>query len=883
MGGCERDARIENDLLLRDTLDKHLKNQPFKKNIFYSLRPVDSSFFENLMIIFRELEEQNVSLIDASAQPLSIDKFITQHFSDSAELQTQMNDLFQKAKNQFQIQLKMTSSQCDKDEVFVAEAKLFLLDVISKLPSFWDLGLIDAQEIKACWGAYQYLLTTNSLLSEKLPLDIPILKVYQIDSVDCLQHFLQFLEKTLTLPLALKSVQHHLQRKNNLLQITLQMTWQSLAIKNLSDALSIEKSLNATPFNRQEFLITLEEFKSWFYSNMNKYSTKIESFMISDNEILKAISMLEEILISDEAIICRNQIALYPIEENSLPNELWEFIFAELAKSSPEQLSQLTEDPNFKKIWKTLKGKPNSPVKTIILPRNGVWSLGQVCPGNLGLNTQAEKTNSQIIECQNNCLVSVSPAGTLIQWRLNDKGIYESQLLHSASMNQALSSAVLELKNGVLVSADSRGWIFFWHFDKNKNTYELITSGDLNQGAITTLFELSNGSVVSFSAASSSIVHTVFDKKTNKFMHAKCDAMGCIQLKDASLMLMQPTEIISMVLNQEGLLEEQEKKILSITSSKNITSMIELQDGSFVIVINNKSLNRWVYNNENQKFEKKHVGESDEKIQKILQLKDGSLLTCSVDSKLTCWVLNSETNTFKIKQKLEEVKLDIIKSIVQLYDKSLLCVTMKGVLVLWKLNSQHKFFSKPIYLEGIASADTICQLRDESLMVMNETGTLSHYTFKTLKEIFKETKVLLNMALKSALQKNDRSSLTAEFLNTPDPLEKQKCYLRTVLSGLPSILIGNGYVEEQEIKIFLGAYQYLVFKDSDLQKNDGKQKQFLKLMEAALASPVFALYKDDKTCLQAFADFLLDQKNLQPIFDEARLYFYASQKSLGNI
>lgn len=865
---------------LRDKLDKGLRDQPFEKNIFNLAYPVDSPYFANLLIIFRELEKQNISII-VSSELSSSTESILRHFLNSPELQTQLNDLLHKAKHEFQTKIKKILSQSEKDEIFVVEAKFLLNEVASKLPTFWNTGLIIAQEIKIFWGAYQYLIKTNFLSAATLSLDIPILRLYQIDSADCLENFLNFLEKRLTLSAALQSAESYLQKKRDLLQKTLQVVWSTLSITNLIDE-SIEKALNVIPFDRKIFSIQLETFKNRFYSNLSKFYTKTESSSIDNNKVLRAIAILEEILTSDKSLIRLTEKVPNAIRANSLPNEIWELILVELAQSSPEHLDQLIQSPDFMKIWKSLENKLNLSFKTKKIFRDGIWKFNKEYVSHFNFNPNDEIIYN-IIECENGCLVSSSftrEFSKLMQWSLNDEDIYVGQQL-SYRQDSGAFNRILELKNETLVCADIDGIFTFFSYNKDKNTYTLREKTNLKQGPVTALFELPNGSIISFSEQSSILVHTYFDSRKDRYMQTSNHALGCTQLKDGSLMVIQAMQVVSMMLNTDGVVKQQQEKKLPFHGN-HVNLMIELLDNSLVFVTDDKLLSRWVYNSNDHKFEKTHTGKADESIEKIIQLENGSLLTSTSVGTITCWVLNDDTQEFKIKQVLQH-DTGRIGSLIQLQDKSLLCGAANGRLILWKLNSQHNFFSKPIYLSETDSANALCQLRNGSFIVGNRGEALKHYTYETLNEIFNEIKVLLNVNLKSALQKNQNHSMNVNFLNTPDPLEKQKSYLRTVLSKLPSILIGHAYIQEQEIKIFLGAYQYLVFKDAGLQTDDSKLKQFVKLMEFVLALPVFALYKNDKTCLQAFADFLLQEKNLQPIFDEAKLYFSSTKSTLGNM
>lgn len=888
--GVRHMPEIKKDLEMRGRIDKLLNAQPYLKCGFGKFNLPNNPYFTNLLILFDTIEKQNISLFETSnqvlsqssgAQPSSAAGFFLRDnlpalfrklIGSSAE--TQINDLLRKAKNEFQIKLKMILSQSDNDAGLVSEAKLFLKDILPRLFSFWNDGLINTKEIKIFSAAYRYLVSMNPLLSEKLLIDMPIMRLYQADFPDCLQQFLIFLEQEPILSTPLRNVLNNLQRKRDLLQVTLQMVWQSLALEDLSDA-SLAKALNAKPFDRENFLAVLE-------------NTKVVASSIKNNNVLGAVAILEEIVTSDESFIRRTPKIRSPISIDSLPQDLWEIVFTEVAKSSPPSLSLFIEDPDFKKISESVTNKPNSPFKNKKLAQNGVWTLSRRYKSDLNFEVKVEHNKiCQIIECSDGCLISISSTGDLVRWRPNNEGVYQAQLLHDGEAYLS-ENMVLELSDRSLVSTNSFGRLIFWHYDKGTDTYTIKGDNHTHsKGSITTLFELFDGCVMSFSEGSSSLGFSIVDKKTNLYKNFyRYPSNGCIQLADGNLMMIGPQELMFYSLASNGQLKKDLTKSLAIPG-EHINSVIQLQDSSLAVVTNSNTLTRWVYNNIVQRFEKTHVGQSNESvISRLMQLQDGSVITYSytLNSPLIQWVFNSETENFQIKQVLD-LQSKHVDFLTQLQDQSLLYTTMDDSVILWKLNAQDTSFSKPIYLERIDSQNhivKICQLKDGSLIIADQIGSLRHYTFETLNEIFKRVKASFNVVLKTALQKQKSHASSVEFLNNLDPLEKQKCYLRALLCKLRSLLIGLAYIDEQEIKVFLGAYQYLIFQDRDLQENRGKTKQFLELMEATLALPIFALYKGDRACMQAFADFLLQERDLPGIFDEARLFFHNSQKTLRN-
>lgn len=889
---------ITNDISIRDGVDKLLKAKSFQKNRFIApsglFNVPNNPFFTSILTIFGVIESQKISLIHRSDQtPLQlvegsgIEFFLQNNLPTAlkklfiSRTEFQINDLLKKAKNEFQVKLKQALSQSENDELFVVKAKSFLNEIASKLPSFWGSGLINAQEIKIFWGAYNYLIINNPVLVAKLPLDMPPMRLYQHKSDDCSQQFLNFLEQAPILSAALKNARHDLQRKSDLLQVTLQMVWQVFPLK---DAI-LEETLKKKPFDRQKFLMALIKFKGEYYSNLISTSQKEEKFSATEqNNILKAIAILEEILTSNELLIHSLQTKS-DLSMHSLPKDIWEIIFAELAEFSSENLSLFIEDPEFRKIWESLKNKSNSPFKNTKLAQNAVWVLNKTHDSDLKFDPETKDGISRIIECQHG-LVSISHYGALMYWRLNNNGIFESKKLDDSKYKTA-SNTVMELRDGLILSTDPLGQLFLWSFDNKEGTYILKSTGT-HARYITAIFELSNDSVISFSEQPT-LMHTFFDKNTNRYKHnyipISQDTKGCVQVEDGSLIRFEPTKIIHMFLNLDGSLGEKE---LPLLHGENIDFIIQLKDGSLVVV-DGETFTRVVYNSENHNFEKIHTMFSiytilsNGRIEKIIQLSDGSLVTCSLRGTVIQWAFNPENEDFTIKQVLGD-KLGSITSLVQLQEKSLICTTLSGAVISWKLNSQTNSFNAPIYIEAMGSDTKVCQLQDGSLIIGNEIGALRQYTLETLKEVFKKNKAVLKKTLKATLQKQGSSfANNAEFFNDSDPLEKQKCYLRTVLSKQLSLLAKSPYIKEQEIKIFLGAYQYLIFKDPDLSEDKTKLNQFCKLMEVILALPIFTLYKDDTTCLQEFADFLSEKNDLPSSFDEARLFLHASQRTLGNI
>lgn len=609
-------------------------------------------------------------------------------------------------------------------------------------------------------------------------------------------------------------------------------------------------SLNGTKNKNKSFIDNFCNF-------INDLSENLLSQTSENLNFLSVIETMQAIVSENKSMISSSYFELLPATTDitfitSLPFDIWKIVFS-LMETHPAQLVALLENSfTLRKYWHQINVINNCK------PENMLQGSGFIATSR----KQVLKGNGRIkffVVCKDGSFVSGSGKGELIHWRWNlEKSNFDKVFLFNEKQN-SFKTGYLCRDGSLLCTLMDKRLLYFQWDGKKFEKYKLL---NMQQYDVTCVIQCaSNNSLVTAANDDAGTLiqwqwnshHNNYEEKAVLLSNGFC--FSVIECEDGSLISTVGNDLLHFGLNSDG---SYTLKTTLKGHTDDVFSIKQCEDNSLLSASGDGKLIHWVWDQAKESFimKTKLEGHSGQ-VFSVINCRDGSSVSASGDGSLIHWNFHSEKNSFELKNHLSRHS-DEVHNVIQLRDNSLVSVSNDHTLIRWRWHEGQRSFKYESTLSGHDNwVSQVVECHNGSLISAGGE-CLIIWPKVFFNDLFIEAKKQLKLLLQETLSRKP-----AQNINTNFDVEEAKLFLRMVLKRLPSFFTENPFLDENSIKIFMGAYCYL------LTKNTAYAASLPAVFKPLISLPIIALYKDEVSeCISSFKSFLFESKDLPKLLEE---------------